>query len=226
MKKTGILFVLALFFAGVCQGMNINNEQTGLSALTDDYTPSIPMDSLYQIGLPRTAKLGDCNGSLAVFLNDDKVSSDKDVYITSVYVFDLMSRKFSKLFTTTDPDEYGWYKPAGAESMKCTVNDIHSVYEARLFPYSSDKVVVSGCFDMRNVFSYIVDVNDKSVVLLPTNSGVLGFTMEEGFVVMRSYEYNTAVDEDGEILGGRHTVLSVFDENGEFFGAMDLEQKQ
>ena len=224
MKKAGMLLVLALFFACVCKGESM--AQTGLSEVTANLAPSLPIDSLYRVGLPRTAKLSDCDDKLAVFLNDDKISeSDEDVYITSLYVFDMETRVFSKLLTTTDPTEYGWYKPAGEESLKCTLNDIHAIYGACIFPFTR-KLVVSGCFDMRNTFTYIVDVDDKSVTLLPTNGGLVGFTMEEGYAIMQSYEYNTAVDEDGTPMGGRHTVLSVFDENGTFLGAMDLEQKQ
>ena len=60
-------------------------------------------------------------------------------------------------------------------------------------------------------------------MFLPTNSGFVGFTSEEGYVVMQSYAYNIGLDEEGEPKGGRHTVLSVFDENGKFIRSMDLE---
>lgn len=65
-------------------------------------------------------------------------------------------------------------------------------------------------------------MDDKSVLFLPTNGGLIGFTMEEGYAIMQSYKYNEALDEEGVPLGGRHTLLSVFDENGRNIKSLEL----
>ena len=174
-------------------------------------------------GLPRTARMADKSEEFAIFLNDDKKAEfDEDAFIVSLYVYNYKTRQLTKLLTTTEPEGYKWYSPAGENASKCLLTDIHSIYYARLFPYA-EKLLVTGCFDSRNEFSYIIDLNDKSAMLLPTNSGFVGFTSEEGYVVMQSYAYNTGLDEEGEPKGGRHTVLSVFDENGKFIRSLDLE---
>ena len=183
-------------------------------------------DSLYQVGLPRTSRMTDKSDEFAIFLNEDKKAEyDEDAYIVSLYVYDYKTRQLTKLLTTTEPEGYKWYTPAGENATKCSLNDIHSIYYARLFPFAK-KLLVTGCFDSRNEFSYIIDLDEKSVLLLPTNSGFVGFTSEEGYVVMQSYAYNSGVDENGDIKGGRHTVLSVFDENGKFIRSLDLESNE
>ena len=183
------------------------------------------LDSLYQIGLPRTAKLEDYNDDYLIFLNHDKKAEyDDDAFITSLYVFDNNTKQLTKLLTTTEPKQYSWVMSAGEQSKECNISDIHAIYEARLFPYAK-KVIVSGIFDMRNSLSYIIDLDDKSVLFLPTNGGLVGFTMEEGYAIMQSYKYNEAVDEEGVPLGGRHTLLSVFDDNGTFVNSMSLKLK-
>ena len=181
------------------------------------------LDSLYQEGLPKTARMTDKSEEFAIFLNDDKKAEfDEDAFIVSLYVYNYKTRQLAKLLTTTEPEGYKWYNPAGENASECLLTDIHSIYYARLFPYAK-KLLVTGCFDSRNEFSYIIDLDDKSAMLLPTNNGFVGFTSEEGYAVMQSYAYNSGVDENGDPKGGRHTVLSVFDENGTFIRSMDLE---
>ena len=107
--------------------------------------------------------------------------------------------------------------------MPCQLKDIHAVYTAHVVPYEK-KIVIDGCFDMRNIFSYLIDVDTNEVKHLPTNCGLIGFTPEEGYIVMGSYAYNNAVDEEGEIIGGRHTVMSVFNVDGECIKMIDFEE--
>ena len=222
-KNVVFLFFLMMLFA--CGNTSKNTNGVGTEQ-TDSTCEALPfkLDSLYQAGLPRTAKLADSNDNIAIFLNDDKRAEfDKEAFMTSLYVFDIKDRKLSKLLTTTEPKDFGWYKPSGENAVKCELSDIHGIFKASLFPFAN-KVLVCGCFDQRNVFSYIIDLEDKSTMLLPTNQDHVGFTLEEGYPIMLSYEYNKAKDEDGVPAGGRHSVISVFDENGDFIKSLDLEK--
>ena len=231
---SAILPVFCMFVIGCNQTgrspMVIANDSTNTQSPSSiDGQKSLSsslQDSLYQVGLPRTARMTDKSEEFAIFLNEDKKAEfDEDAYIVSLYVYDYKTRQLTKLLTTTEPEGYKWYNPAGENASKCLLTDIHSIYYARLFPFAK-KLLVTGCFDSRNEFSYIIDLDEKSVLLLPTNSGFVGFTSEEGYVVMQSYAYNSGVDENGDIKGGRHTVLSVFDENGKFIRSLDLESNE
>ena len=180
-------------------------------------------DSLYQMGLPKTAVLTDADYDLLVYINIDKKPTEEfDSTISSLYVFDMTQRKLSKLFTTTLATDFSWYKPHSTACTDCQLTDIHAAFDAKIVPYHR-KIVVDGCFDFRNTFSYLIDLETLSVKLFPTNAGLCGFTHEEGYIVMNSYAYNTALLEDGTPAGGRHTVLSIFDENGGLLKMIDLE---
>ncbi|WP_294745213.1 hypothetical protein [uncultured Prevotella sp.] len=227
-----VLLGLLLFSLGfvACENRNIKVhketiDKTNAGDIAGNELSQLSLDSLYQIGLPQTAKLEDYNDDYLVFLNHDKKAEyDEDAFISSLYVFDNKTKQLSKLLTTTEPKQYSWVMPAGDKSEKCKISDIHAIYEARLFPYAK-KVIISGVFDMRNSLSYIIDLDDKSVLFLPTNGGLVGFTMEEGYAIMQSYKYNEALDEEGVPLGGRHTLLSVFDENGRNIKSLDLNNQ-
>ena len=220
MRILNIIFILGLFFS--CSN-NKENKKTDVQPpiLTDC---GVPLDSLYQIGLPRSAKLGDSSQDISVFLNDDKKANyDDDAYTTSIYIYDHQKKTLSKLLTTTEPDGYTWYRAAGGKAIECSLSDIHAISEARIFPYSK-KLLVSGVYDMRNVYSYIIDIDTKSVFCLPTNSGLIGFTSEEGFAVMQSYEYNTGLTEEGDPVGGRHSLITIFSDDGKCLQTLSLEK--
>ena len=215
------LFVVLLIL--ICVGWMMSCSPQGENNVKEDVANTI--DSVRPNGLPTTARLADSGDNLSVYLNDDKKAEyDEDAYTTSLYIYDHKTKDLTKLLTTTEPEGYSWIKETGKDAVRCSLADIHAIYEARLFPYDR-KLLVCGCFDMRNVFSFIIDIETKDVLCLPTNGGLLGFTSEEGFAVMQSYEYNTGVDEEGEFLCGRHTLISVFDENGRFVRSMSLEQE-
>lgn len=227
-----VLFGLLLFSFELvaCENRNVKayEETVGEANVGETVCSGLPpsfLDSLYQIGLPQTAKLEDSNDNYLIFLNDDKKADyDEDSFITSMYVFDNETKQLSKLLTTTEPKQFSWNMQAGEKSEKCDISDIHAIYEARLFP-NARKVLASGIFDMRNSLSYIINLDDKSVLFLPTNGGLVGFTMEEGYAIMQSYKYNEKLDEEGVPLGGKHTLLSIFDDNGYIIESLDLEQK-
>ena len=225
-----VLFGLLLFSLEfvACENRNTKNnvetvDKTNIDKSVYSGLSISLLDSLYQKVLTRTAKLEDYNDNYLIFLNNDKKAEyDEDSFIVSLYVFDIKAKHLSKLLTTTEPQQFSWTMQAGEKSEKSKISDIHAIYEARLFP-NSKKVIVSGIFDKRNSLSYIIDLNDKSTLFLPTNGGLVGFTMEEGYAIMQSYKYNEAIDVEGTPLGGRHTLLSVFDDNGNAIKSLDLE---
>lgn len=216
------VFILVLVLFLSCSNYNRNKETEAQPQVLNDC--SVDLDSLYQIGLPRSAKIADSSQDISVFLNDDKKANyNDDAYTTSIYIYDHQNKTLSKLLTTTEPDGYTWYKAAGGKAIECRITDIHAISEARIFPYSK-KLLVSGVYDMRNVFSYIIDIDAKSVLCLPTNGGLIGFTCEEGFAVMQSYAYNTGLTEEGDPVGGRHSLITIFSDDGKCLQTLSLEK--
>lgn len=80
------------------------------------------------------------------------------------------------------------------------------------------QLIVEGCPDMRNEFSYFIDVPTRKAWYVPANQGYVGRTSEEGYMIFKSYRYVS----DPEIAG-RYTFLQVFDETGIMVDSLDLE---
>ena len=73
-------------------------------------------------------------------------------------------------------------------------------------------LVIEGKPDWRNVYSRIWKEGSDSLIMLPTNAGLIGITDEEGLLVMQSYDYYAS--------GGRYNRIEVFDLDGNLVEAL------
>ena len=83
-----------------------------------------------------------------------------------------------------------------------------TVYE--FIPWDSDKIFVEGCPDDRNVWSYIIDINTKEAIQLPTNEGLIAIDPGKREIHMSHYLYHPE--------GGRYSVERVYTLDGKFTG--------
>lgn len=66
--------------------------------------------------------------------------------------------------------------------------------------------------DLRNVYSRIWHDGRDSLILLPSNAGLIGISDEEGLLIMQSYEYYEQ--------GGRYNRIEAYDREGQLIGSM------
>ena len=77
-------------------------------------------------------------------------------------------------------------------------------------PWDADKIFVEGCPDNRNVWSYIIDMNTREVIQLPTNEGLVALDPGKREIHMSHYLY--------DMEGGRYSVERVYTIDGRFTG--------
>ena len=70
------------------------------------------------------------------------------------------------------------------------------------------KIVVEGCPDGRNVWTYIIDLNKRKAIQLPSTEGVQEIDMDKGEIIAASYGYYPE--------GGRYTVNKAYSLEGKF----------
>ena len=87
-----------------------------------------------------------------------------------------------------------------------------------IYNYDPLQLIVEGCPDMRNEFSYFIDVDKRKAWYVPANQGYIGSTSEEGYMIFQSYRYVSDPD-----IAGRYTFLQIFDETGNMVDSLDLE---
>lgn len=187
------------------------------SAETKGVAETATVDSSLPKGIPATAKLADEDEEMAVYLNVEE--KGKDIYdndVTSVWVYWKQKDEVKKLLTTTKDN--GEWPTIDARAKVVKPSSIHAVFEAKIQPYTDDKLMIQGCPDSRHVFSYLVDIKKNEFLLLPTTQGVLGFTSEEGYIVAQSYKYRDDPDR-----AGRFTVIYILSDDGKVMKTIPME---
>ncbi len=102
--------------------------------------------------------------------------------------------------------------------MTLTIDSTFSIQNVMSFPFEDSLTMVNGSKDeLGPTFSFIVNLNVRKVILLPSNRGCIGFTSEEGLPICLSYRHHA----NGE--PGRFSVVSVYDLNGKLVKEMSLD---
>jgi hypothetical protein len=171
-----------------------------------------------QTKLPATAKLADDNGRQQIYLNVESAPNEEDMGgVTSVWLYDKQQRSAKRLLTSNSMAEGAWDRMANHQAASVMLDKIAAADRAR-FVVGESKIIVEGCPDARNIYSYLIDLEQNTACQLPSNSGLVGFCGEdENYIVMSSYRYHP----DPEV-GGRFPVLSVYDTNGKFVKELEV----
>ena len=147
----------------------------------------------------------------------DSAKDEFDINEVSLWIRNRNTGKETKLLQTVRPDWHCWYMPDGKDFYRVPIDSI--LVASRVFIHSIEplQLIVEGCPDSRNEFSYFIDVPSRKAWYVPANSGYMGGT-EEGYRVFRSYRYVSDPD-----IAGRYTFLQVFNDSGVMVDSLDLE---
>ena len=136
----------------------------------------------------------------------------------SLWAFDKQEQKAEMILLThldTDGSRYNT-----TESFTMPADTIPTIQHVTIISYPDEnlKLLVEGCCDYRNVESFIVELGKKDVIYLPTNRGFIGFSEENQFLIMQSYEYYPC--------GGRYNRIEAFDCEGKRICSMDAKLEE
>ncbi len=168
--------------------------------------------------MPATARLADDNGQQQLFLNTERAAGeDEPGGVTSVWIYDKRQQKVTLLLTSNPDVEGAWDRMEDGNTASVSLTKVAAADRAWFVP-GEGKIIVEGCPDARNVWSYIIDLQQKTVCQLSSNAGFVGFAGEdETYVVMQSYRYNPDLE-----VGGRFPVLRLFTTDGRFFKEFEV----
>lgn len=170
------------------------------------------------VGLGFGKELVTENDSVALFIQVvDSARDEFDIPEVALWIKNKTTKKETKLYQTIRPDRHCWYMPDGDRFYPVSIDSILTTRRVFIYNYSPLQLIVQGCPDCRNEFSYFIDVDSRKAWYVPANSGYMGAT-DEGYMVFRSYRYVS----DPEIAG-RYTFLQVFNDKGVMVDSLDLE---
>lgn len=130
----------------------------------------------------------------------------------AVWLRDKQSGEVRWLFTTNNlaPAHWADMKDGNGTivaNSEIAVGDIDNIY---LLPWSSTLLLVEGCPDARNVWTYIIDLENRKAVQLPSTEGVGGLAPKRRLIYARSYRYYPE--------GGRYSVERAYTADGKYSG--------
>lgn len=163
-----------------------------------------------EVRLPEEAELKDEDNDRELYVNVDGVGSENGQW--SVWMRDKITGIVTYLFASENTAEPRWSEMQDGNGIKVSIDEIAAgnCYTTLFIPWDSDKIFVEGCPDDRNVWSYIIDINTKEAIQLPTNEGLIAIDPEKREIHMSNYLYHPE--------GGRYSVERVYTLDGKFTG--------
>lgn len=167
--------------------------------------------------LPSTAEKQDIQGKLELYVNIDEQPSEDDPAGTySVWLADKKNGKAIRLLKTNSTATGMWNEMRAANGgVAVEMHLIAAATKAMFATKDGKKIVVEGCPDARNVFTYLIDLPTRTAMQLPGTEGVQLVDRKKGEITIASYGY---YDE-----GGRYTYTRTFDLKGKFLRESEKE---
>ena len=123
-----------------------------------------------------------------------------------------------KVCVTNPMAELQWERMKGrdADAVDVPITQIAAADKAYLLPGDVSKVIVEGCPDSRNIWTYIIDPYTQTAKQLPSTEGVVNLDWEKKEIIAASYGY----DDDG-----RYTVNKAYSVDGKFLRRGEKERE-
>ena len=167
--------------------------------------------------LPETATLAAETADQAIYF-DQLVppSEDELAGVVSVWYKDKRTGKVCLLFSTNANAEPVWEKMTnGCAPVK--LSNIAAADKAAFIPGADHLVVIEGCPDARNIWTYIVDLKKRTAKQLQATEGLLSIDAERRQLHLSAYRYHPE--------GGRYSVEKVFTYDGTFVSEKFLSEE-
>lgn len=218
MRKT--IFLFSLFFALMgCQAKNEagqphqsdDNAQSSTTQQVADTLITQEEEVMDISQLPPTAKRTDAYFQYAVYVNEEPdVEGYEDVSVYSVWLADERTGTVRKICHTNPASPIRWEQMRGAQAdaVDVPLTEIASAEMAWIAPGDVSKVIVQGCPDARNEWTYIIDTKTLTAKQFPSTEGVISLDWEKHEVILASYGYYPE--------GGRYSFNRAYSIDGKY----------
>ena len=172
--------------------------------------------------MPKTAvRQENAHFQYAVYVNVDKPASGEGEMdaVRSVWLADERTGTVIKVCVTNPMAEVQWSKMSSkdADGVSVALTQIAAADKAMIAPGDVSKVIVEGCPDGRNIWTYIIDPYQGTAIQLPSTEGVVSLDWEKKEIIAASYGY----DDDG-----RYTVNNAYSLDGKFLRMVGGKERE
>ena len=158
---------------------------------------------------------------VTVYINVDKPASGEGEMddVRSVWLANERSGTVIKVCVTNPMAEPQWSKMSGkvADGVSVPLTQIAAAEKGMIAPGDVSKVIVEGCPDGRNIWTYIIDPYHGTAIQLPSTEGVVSLDWEKKEIIAASYGY----DDDG-----RYSVNKAYSLDGKFLRRVGEKERE
>ena len=183
---------------------------------------SVEVDLLDIEEMPKTAvRQQNAHFQYAVYINMDKPASGEGEMddVRSVWLADERTGTVIKVCVTNPMAEAQWSRMSGktADGVSVPLTQIAAAEKGMIAPGDVSKVIVEGCPDGRNTWTYIIDPYHGTAIQLPSTEGVVSLDWEKKEIIAASYGY----DDDG-----RYSVNKAYSLDGKFLRRVGEKERE
>lgn len=162
--------------------------------------------------LPATAQEQDTHGQLKLYVNTE-VEPDED-NLEGTYSVWLANQRTGKVrrILMTNPTAAGMWDEMKEKNGGVEV-EMHLIATAEKAMFASadgKKIIVEGCPDARNTWTYLIDLDTRKAMQIPGTEGVQEINIDKKEIITASYGYYPAPDY------GRYTYSCAYSLDGKF----------
>ena len=147
--------------------------------------------------LPPTAKLQDEYRDWKLYVNEEQGDDNEGDYeaIQTVWLVNGKTGAVTQVCRTNPKAVANWelMKERTANAVDVPLDQIAAAEKAYIASTDGSKVIVEGCPDGRNVWTYVINTKHHTARQYPSNEGVDKVNITNNEVVMHTYAY----DDDG-----------------------------
>ena len=139
--------------------------------------------------------------------------------VKSVWLTNKRTGKVFRVCVTNPMAEAQWGKMNGEKSdaVDVPLSQIAAADKAMIVSGDDVKIIVEGCPDGRNIWTYIIDPYTGTAKQLPSSEGVISFDSDKREIIAASYGY----DSDG-----RYTVNKAYSVEGKFLRIVGDKERE
>ena len=228
MKKTVFFLAMVLMSAG-CKGNEGKSGQLSVAGMEQvaakadvgnaeangaDGAAAVEQQALDVSKLPKTAQRMDSRDQVTVYVNVEQAPNEDDpAGVYSVWLVDEQKGSVQKICQTNPMGKPRWEQMKGrdANAVDVPLDEIAAAEKAYLAP--GGMVIVEGCPDARNVWTYIIDPMRRTAKQFPSTEGVVSVEWADEEIVLSSYTY--------DIEEGRYSYTRAYTIEGNFLRVVD-----
>ena len=166
--------------------------------------------------LPEGAVKADEVNGLFVFTKLVQESSeDNPADVRSLWLYERKTGRVDSILTTNPFAELRWSDMNGSP-VEVPLTQIAAADKVCFVPGHPQLLLVEGCPEARNIWTYIIDLEAKTARQFPSTEGLISFSASGDTLLLGAYRYHEE--------GGRYSVVKTYTLSGQLISEEQSEE--